>query len=64
MKPDDFPSITLEHFIDGTARVVEDFDWDGAHVPAGFITDGQSVPKDFSCLRPAFWAGAVACSPA
>ena len=57
MKPKDFPSITLEHFIDGTARVVEDFDWDGAHIPAGFITDGQSVPKIFHAYARPFGPG-------
>ena len=65
MKPDpkDFPSIKLEHFIDGTARVMEDFDWDGSHVPTDFMTDGQSVPKIFHWYTRPFDEGLWAALP-
>ena len=39
------PNPKLEFLPDETAKLLEDFVWDGAHVPTGFVTDGESVPR-------------------
>ena len=42
---DKIPRPKLEFIGDGTAHMIEDFEWDGGCCPKDFITDGLSVFK-------------------
>jgi len=56
------PKLIVEWLDDdeGLARLVEDFEWHGVRVPAGFVTDGCSVPTIGRFAIPKWGAGAKA----
>ena len=45
---------------EGFAELVEPFAWKGVEVPAGFVTDGCSVPQIAHTMIPKWGAGAKA----
>ena len=58
----EIPKLIVEWLDDdeGLARLVEDFEWHGVRVPAGFVTDGCSVPPIGRVTIPKWGAGAKA----
>ena len=58
----DIPKLIVEWLDDdeGLARLVEDFEWHGVRAPAGFVTDGCSVPPLGRVTIPKWGAGAKA----
>ena len=60
---ENIPNPKLEFLPDETAKLLEDFIWDGAHVPAGFVTDGESVPRFLWSWQRPFGRGLRAAIP-